>query len=102
MIVVRYVFQAKFGRGDALVKALQQSGRELESQFAQVRGARVLTDLSGPFFTVVNELTFDSLAVWEEARPALFAQPAFQAMMQQIGDAIESGRTELYTLEEEG
>ena len=86
MIVVRYVFQAKFGRGDEMVQAYKAASEQLSTQATAVRRARLLTDLTGPFFTVVNELEFDSLADWETYRGQIFSNPVFQQMMAQTGD----------------
>src|SRR5215212_2208829 len=99
MIVVRYVFQAKFGRGDEMVQAYKAAMTQLTEQLPAVRRARLLTDLSGPFFTVINELELDSLATWESYRQEVFSNPAFQQMMAATVNAVESGRTEFYTLE---
>ena len=101
MIIVRYVFQAKFGRGDAMVKAYKEIGALIREELPQVRRSRVLTDLSGPFFTIVNELEFESLAAWEASRPAIFSSRAFGELMARTGDTIESGHAEFYTLEDE-
>lgn len=101
MIVVRDVFQAKFGRGDELVQAYKEMFTQMEGGPGGVRGARLLTDLSGPFFTIVMELEFDSLGAWEEFRQQLFTRPEFGESFARSADAIESGRADLYTLEAE-
>lgn len=101
MIIVRYVFQARFGQGDAMVKAYKEVGALIREQLPQVRRSRVLTDLSGPFATIVNELEFESLAAWEASRPAMFSSPVFGELMARTGDTIESGHAEFYTLEDE-
>jgi hypothetical protein len=60
---------------------------------------RILTDLSGPFNTVVEEIEVASLADWERQRAALFADPEFQ-QSQAVSDLpFESGRMEFYTIE---
>jgi hypothetical protein len=53
MILVRDVFQAKYGQGGALV-ALFKEVREKWPESAQY-AYRILTDASGPFFTIVTE-----------------------------------------------
>ena len=42
---------------------------------------RVLTDLSGPFDTVIQVVEMGSLADWERARAKLFGLPAFRVSM---------------------
>ena len=58
MILVRDVFQAKFGKGGELVALFQEARRQGLSMY----GERILTDASGPFYTVVLETTTESLA----------------------------------------
>ena len=52
MILVREVFQAKYGKGDELVAIF----KEARQQWLQGLATRVLADLSGSFFTVVVEI----------------------------------------------
>lgn len=40
--------------------------------------ARILTDLSGPSNTVVQEIEVESLAAWERQRAEVFSRPDFQ------------------------
>jgi hypothetical protein len=61
--------------------------------------ARVLTDLSGPFNTVVQEVEVESLAEWEQIRGRLFTDPEFQEFQASMDLPYESGRTEFYTIE---
>ncbi|MGH2588695.1 MAG: hypothetical protein ACRDJE_27535 [Dehalococcoidia bacterium] len=60
---------------------------------------RILTDLSGPFDTVIQELEVESLAAWERLRAVLFSNPQFQEAEAGMPDVIESGRTAFYTIE---
>jgi hypothetical protein len=67
---------------------------------------RVLTDLSGPFDTVVQEVGAESLAEWEKMRTRLFELAAiresFRESMARMQELVESGRNELWTIEAEG
>jgi len=60
-----------------------------------------LTDLSGPFDTVVLETEHASLAAWEQERARMFASPEFQAAQPRAQEAILSGHQEYYTIEAE-
>jgi hypothetical protein len=60
---------------------------------------RILTDLSGPFDTVIQELEVESLAEWERLRGVMFSNPEFQEAEASLPDVIESGQTEYYTIE---
>src|SRR6476469_4012647 len=101
MIQVRQVFQAQFGRGGQLAAAMAESSRTLSAALGGGHW-RVLTDLTGPFDTVVLELEAGSLADWERIRAELFASPELAEAMASTAALIASGRNELYTLEAQG
>jgi hypothetical protein len=101
MILVRNVFQAKFGKGGELAK-LMVEGMRVEGGGGGGRW-RVLTDLtSGPFDTVVLEGEAESLAAWEELRRKMFADPSFGEGMARTAELIQSGHAEIYTIEAQG
>ncbi len=95
MIVVRDVFQAKFGKGNELV-ALFKEGRQ---KFPNVYGDRVLTDASGSFYTVNVETDAVSLAEWEKRIANVFASPEFGQWFARMQPLVDSGRREFYNLE---
>ncbi len=108
MIVVRMVFQTKFGMSGQIASNFKESAAWMHETLggdAAVR-VRILTDLSGPFNTVIQELEMESLAKWEQNRAKLFASPRWHEMQAQMQatmpDAMESGHTEFYTLEYSG
>ena len=102
MIVVRNVFQAKFGRAGELAQAMAESMRQPTGTPGAPSAWRVLTDLSGPFDTVVLEVEGESLAGWEQRRREMFASPEFQANFARAAELMASGRNELYTIEAQG
>ena len=103
MIVVRSVFQAPFGKGGELAALMAQVMQQMVRDLGSGSRWRVLTDLSGPFDTVVVEVEEESLAAWEQRRAQMFASPDFQAGMGQVQGLIEAGsRNELFTLEAQG
>ena len=99
MIVVRFVFQTEWGKADDVVEAFKQSAEQMRSLAGPNAKMRVMTDLSGPFHTVVQEFELESLAVWEELRGKVFAEPEFQERQEAREMPLVSGRTEFYTLE---
>lgn len=99
MIVVRTVFQTKWGKAQEVADRLIQSADAMGSQLGSVKRARIMTDLSGPFHTVVQELELESLAEWEKLRSAMFSAPEFQQNQFSIDEYLEGGSTEYYTLE---
>ena len=58
MMIVRGVFQAKYGKGGDLVALFKEAREKWPQQYAD----RILTDASGSFFTVVVETNVESLA----------------------------------------
>jgi hypothetical protein len=100
MILVRLVFQAKFGKAADLVSAFKKFGDAAAGPSGmRPRSVRLLTDLSGPFDTVVQELEFESFDAWEKSQAAMFASPEFQKGMDPTRDLIAGGYKEFYTIE---
>jgi hypothetical protein len=95
MIVVRDIFQAKYGRGGKLVALF----KEVLPAWGQNFNARILTDASGPFFTVVTEVEMASLAEWEQWTAKAFAMPEFGEWFERMVPLVESGRREFYHIE---
>lgn len=95
MLVVRDLFQAKYGRGNELVALL----KEVFPGLGQDHTYRILTDASGPFFTVVTELEVSSLAEWEQLTAKAFSMPEFGEWFERMRPLVESGRREFYHLE---
>ena len=96
MVLVRNVLQVKFGHMDKVlagVKAAVQANPDAG------RVTRVLTDISGPNFTLVLESTASSIdAYWEEMK-ARFAAEERDPSAELFGQYIESGHREFYTIE---
>lgn len=95
MILVRDVFQAKYGKGDELVALFKEIGQKWPQDYAD----RILTDVSGPFFTVVVETKVESLAEWERRIAEIFAMPVFGDWFARMPPLVESGRREFYNIE---
>ena len=103
MIIIRNVFRLKFGKAREAV-ALFREGIAIQKRAGAAAGidfpTRLLTDLTGPFYTVVLELTVPSLAAFEGATPQLLGDKDWQANYQKIGSLVESGSREIFTLED--
>lgn len=96
MIVVRNVFQAKYGKGDELVQLMKESDTIWPSE----RKYRMMTDLSGPFFTVVTEADYESFSAWQADAQKYFGDDRFAAWFERMLPLVESGSREFYTLVE--
>jgi hypothetical protein len=99
MIVVRTVFQAGFGKAGELAASLKDNADRIASEMGTERRWRLLTDLSGTFDTVVQEVEAESLAEWEQMRARLFQTAAFRESFSAMQALIVSGHNELWTLE---
>ena len=97
MIVVRNVFQLKFGKARAAL-AVMKEGIAIQKRLAPEGSARLLTDLTGRHYTLVLELTVPSLAAMETMVPRVFGDPEFQANYQKMVPLVESGHREVFTI----
>lgn len=93
MIVVRDVFQAKYGKGDELIQLIKEGASFIP---IWARNGRLLADLSGPFFTIVTEAEFDNLSAWEADSRREFSDPRFAEWFARMMPLVESGRREFY------
>ncbi len=90
MLVVRNVFQAKYGMGDALVQLFVEG----EPMWGSATNPRILTDASGKFFTVIAELTFENFAAFEASEREEFSHPEFGEWFAKMVPLVESGYRE--------
>ena len=100
MLVARQVFQAKYGRGDELVALFQELNIRMHDEGEDAPRFRILTDVTGPFFTVVTEVEVESLAAWEGGFREAMNQPWMEEWFGRMMPLVESGRREFYTLVE--
>lgn len=96
MLVVRQVFQAKYGRGDELVALLKEFNTRMREAGGGVPQFRILTDASGPFFTVVTEAEVESFAAWEGSFRSM-DHPWMGEWFGRMMPLVESGSREFYT-----
>lgn len=99
MIVIRNVFRLKFGKAREAV-ALFKEGVAIQKRAGATFQARILTDLTGPFYTVALELTVPSLAAFENEAPRFMGDKDFQANYQKLTPLVESGYREIFTVVE--
>jgi hypothetical protein len=98
MIVVRNVFRLQFGKAKEAV-GLWKEGLALGKKLGfQSKSNRVLTDLVGPFYTVVFENTFESLSDFENSAKALMPNPEWQAWYAKVSAVTESGYREVFNI----
>ena len=101
MIVIRNVFRLKFGKAREAV-ALFKEGIAIQKRVGAGANfsTRLMTDVTGPFYTVVLELTAPSLSAFEAAAPQLMGDKEWQATYQKTAAFVESGYREIFTVVE--
>jgi len=97
MILVRNVFKLKFGMARESV-ALWQEGLEVLQKAGVVHDTRLMTDLTGPFYTLVAESTYDDLGAMERQLREESQLPEWRAVYQRFVPLVDSGYREVFTL----
>ena len=96
MIVIRDVFRIHPDRmKDA--KALLPEMRAHNQRLGVATG-RAMTDLTGPYYTLVLEMEQPSLSAWEQALAKAFADPEWQKSYGKFRPMIEAGHREIFNL----
>lgn len=95
MILVRDVFQLKFGKAREAVAAWKDMRR-----YGNMGSMRILTDLVGPYYTLVLESTFNSLPEWEQQGRKIMGDPEWRKQYENILPLVESGHREVFNIVE--
>ncbi len=101
MIVIRNVFRLQFGKArEAMV--LFKEGNAIQRRVGAGMNfqTRMLTDVTGPFYTVVLEVSVPSLAEFEAAAPRLMSDKDWQANYHKVAALVESGYREVFSVVE--
>jgi hypothetical protein len=99
MVVIRNVFQLKFGKAREALAVMKESVA-LQKRLAADASGRLLTDVTGPNYTLVFEVTVPSLAAFETLAARLFGDKEFQANYQKMVPLVKSGHREIFTIVE--
>ncbi len=100
MSIARQVFRAKYGRGDELVALFKEFNTRMQETAETAPRFRILTDVSGPFFTVVTEVEIESLAAWEGRFRESMDRPWMGEWFGRMMPLVESGSREFYNVVE--
>jgi hypothetical protein len=95
MLLVRNVFQAKYGKGDELVALF----KEYLETLRETINMRILTDASGQFFTVVTEEEVENFSDWEKNLSTIYSHPDFSAWFSRMEAVVVSGHREFFNIE---
>jgi hypothetical protein len=97
MILVRDVFRLKFGKAREAVAQWKQMG-DLAKRSGFLGNPRILTDLVGPYYTLVMETTYDSLAAFDQELKKGMGNPEWHAAYERFTPLVESGYREIFTV----
>ncbi|HEX2094869.1 MAG TPA: NIPSNAP family protein [Longimicrobiaceae bacterium] len=100
MIQVREVFQLHFGKAREAV-ALAREGVEIEQRLGLGSTSRILTDLTGEYYTLVLEMEMDNLQEMEEGLQKAGQDEEWRAWYARFSPLVRSGRREVYRVVEQ-
>lgn len=99
MVVVRDVFRLKFGQSKEAVALWKEAATSLRGSGYGALNVRLLTDMAGtPFYTVILESMFNSVAEWEKAHTAARDNAPWKALYAKIIPFTESGHREILSI----
>ena len=99
MILVRNVFRLKFGKAREAM-AVMKEGLAIQKRAGVDLSARLLTDVTGPYYTLVLEHTLPNLAVLEATTLKIMGNKDWQANYQKFVPLVDSGHREVFTIVE--
>ena len=100
MIVVRNVFRLKFGKAREAVANMKEALAIQKRAGGGDMSARLLTDVTGPFYTLVLEFTMPNMAALEASASRVMGDKDWQANYQKFVAFVDSGYREVFTIVE--
>jgi hypothetical protein len=97
MIIARQVFQVKYGHMNEVLEALKSMPQGSQPSAP----TRVLTDLSGQFFTLVIETKAESMDAYWNSLQEMFKEAESSGESDPFMEFIISGYREYYNIEYE-
>jgi len=99
MIVVRNVFRLKFGKAREAVASMKEA-IAVQKRLGVDVNQRLLTDLTGSFYTLVLELTLPNLAALETTMSKVMSDKDFHAQYEKFVPLVESGHRDIFNVVE--
>ena len=96
MILVRNTFQLKFGKAKDAKAAMKDGMKNLTAPGLVEH--RAYMDLTGPFYTLVLENTWESMGAFETALADMGNNKAWQEWYSKLMPHVESGHREIYSV----
>jgi hypothetical protein len=100
MIVVRNVFRLKFGKAREATAMWKEGAAMFRAN--GMPSARLLTDVTGTFYTLVMETEHADLGAWETSMHPAMSDPAWKTWYERFTTLVESGYREIFTVVDEG
>lgn len=98
MIVVRDIFQLQFGKAKEATVLLKQGREALERDGYPAQ--RLLVDVTGDYYTLVMESTFDDLASYESSMATVGTSETWQDVYKRFTPLVRTGRREVFRVVE--
>jgi hypothetical protein len=98
MILVRDIFQLKFGKSRE-VREVWEQGKPIRARM-ESGVPRTLLDFTGPYYTFVLESTHASLSAYEKHIQGILGDTAWKEWYAKLVPLVESGRREIFTVME--
>ena len=96
MIVVREVFQLKYGKARDAKQLLKEAMPMFKKYITYPM--RLLTDLVGPAYILVMESEHESLAAFETSLKSELGEEEWRTWYQKFIPLVESSRREIFTI----
>ncbi len=96
MVVVRNTFQVKFGRMKEAVVLMKENLARATAGGS--KPGRLMTDVTGPFYTLVLEFEFESLAEMDKHASSMMKLPGWQEAYQKFAALVDSGRRDIFSV----
>lgn len=101
MIVVRDIFQIKFGKAREAIAVWKEGNDIMHPAESSGKKPRILTDFAGNnYYTLILEQEFDSLAEFEESMARISENGSWKSWYQKFLPLAESGHREILKLVE--
>lgn len=96
MILVRNIFQLKFGKAKEAIALAKESQHLMKTNGAG--NPRFMTDVTGEFYTFVMESTYHDLTEYEKSAQDVMGSKEFSQWYQKFSSLVESGRREIFSV----
>ena len=94
MIIIRDVFQLRFGEAKEAIPLLEQGVAALKEAGYPVE--RILADVTGEYYTLVMESRVESLSQYEQAEASIRDVDAWQQAYRRFVPLVRAGRREVF------